>query len=341
VEPILSKEEISDLLSAIKSGTINVDSIEDRGPGHGIPKIAKEVDLFGLYSRDEASGEMRIPNLDIVLDVFARNFGTTLTNTLQRTFLVERGEIVTSNFQNSLMELNNKGAIGIYSTDPLKYGCLFHFDNLLAFTLLEIMLGSSSANELIALDRNMTPIEINVLKNTMVGICSDLGKAMKPVVAMKPELIKAENNFRLVNIVDADTEVLISTFQIKSANEQAGTLRLIIPYLTLEPVRDKFKEIVSVTHASYTWGKTFAKEALNMPFLVTARSGTLSLSIRDIVRLKTGDIVDLGYDPDRPLDILVEDKQKFSAVPGERNGKKAFHITGAISNSVGEQYGRQ
>ena len=336
MEPILSKEEIADLLAAIRVGAINVDAIDDKGPGQGIQKTALEVDLIGLYSRDETSGEMRIPNLDIILDVFARNFGTSLTNTLQRTFQVEREDIVTNNFQNSLMELNNKGAIGIYSTDPLKYGCLFHFDNLLAFTLLEIMLGSSHANELLALDRNLTPIEINILKSSMTGICTDLGKAFAPVAAIKPELVKAENNFRLVNIVDAETEVLVATFQIRAGSEQAGKLRMIIPYLTLEPIREKFKEIVSVTHASYTWGTTFAKEALEMPFLLTARSGSLNLSIRDIINLKAGDIIDLGYDPNRPLDILVEDKQKFYAVPGERDGKKAFHVTGSLGNSVGE-----
>ncbi len=339
MEPILSKEEISDLLSAIKSGAINVDSIEDRGPGHGIPKIAKDVDLLGLYDRNDTSGEMRIPNLDLIVDIFGRNVGTSLTNTLQRSFQVERKDIVTSSFQNSLLELNNQGAIGIYSTDPLKYGCLIHFDNLLAFTLLEIMLGSSISQ--LALNRNLTTIEINILKNTMTGLCTDLSRALEPVVEMKPELIKVENNFRMVNIVDAETEVLTCTFQLRSGNEQAGELRLIIPYLTVEPVRDKFREIVSITQAAYTWGNIFATEALEMECGVKARSGTISLDISEIMKLKAGDIIDLGYDPDRPLDILVEDKPKFFAVPGERNGKKAFHITGPFSNRLGENYGNR
>lgn len=339
MEPILSKEEIRDLLSAIKQGVIDVDSFDDRGPGHGIPKIAREIDLFHIYNRDDARSEIRIPNLDIVLDVFARNFGTTLTNTLQRTFMVERGDIATNSFRNSLVELNNQGAIGIYSTDPLKYGCLFHFDNLLSFTLLEIMLGSSSANELLALERNLTTIEINILKNTMTSICADLSRAIAPVIDLRPELIKVENNFRLVNIVDAETEVLITTFHIRSAQGQAGQLRLIMPYLTLEPMREKFKEIVSVTRTTSTWGNFFAKEALEMECMVTAQSGTVTMSIREVMGLHAGDIVDLGYDPDRPLDILVEDKPKFSAVPGERNGKKAFHVTGQFSNRLGERHG--
>jgi flagellar motor switch protein FliM len=340
VEPILSKDEITDLLSAIKSGAINVDSIEDRGPGHGIPKIAQELDLFGLYSHEDPSGEVRIPNLDIILDTFARNFGNTLTNTLQRTFQVERTDITTSTFQGGLMELNNQGAIGIFNTEPLKHGCLFHFDSLLAFTLLEIMLGSSDANELMALERNLTTIEINVLTSIMAKVCGDFSKAMTPVVEITPELIKVENNFRLVNIVDANAEIMIGKFQLKSGTEKAGELRLIIPSLTLEPLRESFKEIVTVTQSSNTWGSLFAQEALETSCLVTARSGSITMNIKELMHLQEGDIIDLGYDPDRPLDILVENRPKFSAVPGERNGKKAFHITGQFSNRLGANYGQ-
>ena len=340
MEPILSKAEITDLLSAIKSGAINVDSIDDRGPGHGIPKIAQEVDLFDLYSHEDTSREMRIPNLDIILDVFARNFGNTLTNILQRTFQVERLDITTSNFQSGLLELNNQGAIGIFNTEPLKHGCLFHFDSLLAFTLLEIMLGSSDANELMALKRNLTTIEINILTSIMTKVGGDFSKAMIPVIAITPELIKVENNFRLVNIVDSDTEIMISKFQLKSGNEKAGELRLIIPSLTLEPLRENFKKIVTVTQDSYTWGNFFAQEALETPCTVTARSGSITMNIRELMQLRIGDIIDLGYDPDRPLEILVENKPKFSAVPGERNGKKAFHITGQFSNRLGASHGQ-
>ncbi len=339
MEPILDKEEIAALLAAIKSGAIKVDSYGGDRQGGRIAKIAREIDILDMYNRDGASGELRIPNLDIILDMFARNFGNSLTSTLQQTFLVERSEITTTTFEDSLIGLDNKGAVGIYSTDPLKYGCLFHFDTLLAFTLLELMLGSTGTEDLLALDRSLTTIEINVLENTMNAIAHDLNKAISPVVKMNTELIKCENNFRLVNIVDANTEVLICRFQIKTGTGKAGELRLIIPYLTLEPTREKFKEFVSITQASYTWGKIFAKEALEMRSRVVARSGTMSMSIREIMNMEAGDIINLEYNPDRPLEILVEDKPKFFAVPGQLNGKKAFHITGRFSNRLGENNG--
>ncbi|HEB49701.1 MAG TPA: hypothetical protein ENI89_03750 [Desulfobulbus sp.] len=341
MEPILSKEEIADLLEAIRSGRVSTDGIDEGGPDRAIPKPVQELDIFQVYVHEEDKGGMRIPNLDIILDTFTRNFATTLTNQLQRTFSVHREEITTTSFQNSLQDLKNQGAIGIYSTDPLKYGCLFHLDALLAFTLLEIMLGSAIISESHALARNLTTIEINILKNMMQGVCKDLQKAFKPVIFMRPSLLKVENNFRLVNIVDAETEVLVTSFSFTIAGKQAGSMRLIIPYLTLEPLREKFKEIVTVAQASYTWGKVLARETLEMETTVIARSGLLEMSIRQILHMQEGDIIELGYDPDQPLTIVVEDKPKFLAVPGERNGKKAFHVTGLYRSRNGRLPGRE
>ncbi len=340
MEPILTKEEITDLLSALKSGDISTDSI-DTGPTQA-PRflLAQEVDLVQTYKRSTAGGESRIPNFDIIIDIFARNLGTSLTNSLQRTFSVERSDINSVTFQQSLLDLNNQGAVGIFSTDPLKYGCLFHFDSHLAFTLLEIMLGSTELGESITLDRTLTTIEVSILKNTMFDITKDLQKAFKSIVEVSPTLTKVENNFRLVNIVDAETEVLVASFNTNVSGEHAGQMRFIIPYLSLEPYREEFKEMVTVTQASSGWRNFVSTEALKMDCSIIARSGLIDMTIGEILQLKSGDIIDLGYDPDQPLDIVVEEQPKFFAIPGERNGKKAFHITKKYSNSrLGDIHG--
>jgi len=340
VEPILSKEEIADLLAAIKSGKVSTELVENGQSRSRRQVHSTEVDLFRTYERTRGSGEMRVPNLDIILDNFARRFTTSLTNTLQRSFAVDREEITTTNFQQSLIDLKSQGAVGIYSISPLKHGCLFHFDTLMAFTLLEIMLGSSQTSESLALDRNLTTIEMAILRTVMTDICNELMNAMRPVVELQAQLAKVENNFRLVSIVEPDVEVLVTHFTIRLSGELCGRMRLIIPYLTLEPLREKFKALVTITQAATnTWTEIFAHEALEMESQVTARSGLINMTIGRILALQPGDIVDLHYNPDQPLTVLVEEQPLFLAIPGERNGKKAFHITGRYSNRLGGIHG--
>lgn len=341
MEPILTKNEIADLLAAIKTGKVSADF---GGNERYHPKRflqATEVDLFRSFERTRSTSEVRIPNLDIVIDRFSRKLATSLTNSLQRNFTVERAGITATDFQQSLLDLNNEGAVGIYELAPLKHGCLFHFDTLLAFTLLERMLGSSPANESLTLERNLTTIELAILKTTMTEIGTELQKAMQSVVELQPRLVNVENNFRLVNIVEPKTEVLVTLLNIKIADEPCGQMRCIIPYPALEPFHEKFKELVTFTQtATKTWANLFAREALEMESRVIARSGLIDMTIRQILNLRPGDIVDLEYNPDLPLTIMVEDQPLFLAIPGERNGKKAFHVTGRYSYRLGGIHGR-
>ena len=340
MEPILTREEIADLLSAIKAGRISTDFIEDGPSKPGRLVHAHDLDLFRTYERGHDSGEMRVPNLDIILDSFARNFGINLTNTLQRNFTVEREAIVTNSFQQCLRDLENQGAVGIYTITPLKYGGLFHFDNLLSFSLLEIMLGSAQASESLTPDRQLTTIEMAILKTTMNAISNELQKAFKPIIELLAYLTKVENNYRLVSIVDPDTEVLVTRFSVQIASEHVGQMRFIVPYLTLEPLRDKFKALVTMSQAaSANWAKFFAHEVQEVESEVSARSGQISMSIRKLLALKPGDIINLPYNPDQPLTIMVEDQPLFLAIAGERNGKRAFHVTGRYSNRSGGIHG--
>jgi len=340
VEPILTKQEIAELLAAIKAGKIPADLIESSQPWpmrQNMP--ASRLDLFTVYERIRTSGELRIPNLDIILDNFSRRLSTSLTNIMLRNFVIERVETTTTIFQQSLADLNNQGAVGVYSTSPLKHGCLFHFDTLMAFTLLEIMLGSSHSNESLAFNRNLTTIELSLLKTIMLDICNEFTNAMRPVADIQVMLSKMENNFRLVNIVDPETEVLVTRFNIRLGNELCGQMQHIIPYPTLEPLRERFKALVTIVQGTNTWTNQLVHEALAMDSLVIARSGHINMTIRKVLNLQPGDIIDLQYNPDQPLTILIEDQPIFQAVAGERNGKKAFHVTGRHSNRVGGIHG--
>ena len=340
MEPILTREEIADLLSAIKAGRISTDFIED-GPSRPDRLVhSHDIDLFRTYERGHDAGEMRVPNLDIILDSFARNFSINLTNSLQRNFTVEREAISTNTFQQSLQDLENQGAVGIYTITPLKHGGLFHFDNLLSFSLLEIMLGSAQSSESLTPNRRLTTIEMAILKTTMNTISNELQKAFKPIVELLAFLTKVENNYRLVNIVDPATEVLITRFGVTIAGEHVGNMRFIIPYITLEPLREKFKALVTVSQAaSANWSKFFAHEVLEVMSEVSARSGHISMSIRKILALKPGDIINLPYNPDQPLTIMIDDQPLFLAIAGERNGKRAVHVTGRYSNRLGGTHG--
>ncbi len=324
MEPILSKEQIAELLLGIKSGQVSTD-LKD-GDSSADLAIVKPINLFQMAGSSE--NQQRIPNLDIILDHFAQNFSITLTNQLQRTCTITRTGIDTLEFQEYLLSQKDAGAIGVLSLDPLKNGALMVVDSELCFSLIETMLGASTEMDPLQLNRKPTTIELNILKSTMTQACSDIDKALAQIVETESSIVKIETNSRLVSIAEADADVLAGHFQIKIGS-LSGNFDIVFPVATLDPVRDQLRDLLTVTTISQSgWHDVLLNEIEKMSTTVIAQSGTITMPLRKVMKIEKGDIIDLDYDPNSPLKILVEENLKFFAIPGAISGKKAIHLTG-------------
>jgi flagellar motor switch protein FliM len=322
MEPILSKTEIADLLRGILDGKVSLDV--DEKEQHPFLDCTP-ANLFQLTRPDNE--QFRIPNFDIILDIFCRSYATSLSNQLQRSFTITRTALESFEFQKFMADKTNPGAIGILDMNPLQYGAMIIFDPVLSFSMLEIMLGASSELESLHLDRRLTTIELNILKTILSDACNDLNKAFSQLLEMHTALIKLENNARLVSIVEPDAEVIVGTFMVK-VGEQAGEIHLIFPFATLEPLRESLKELLNIPSITKsTWQHVLEEEIQEVPATIIAQSGIITLSINQILHIQAGDILDLDYNPNAPLKVLVEDKLKFLAIPGTHNGKKAINLT--------------
>ena len=324
MEPILSKDQIAELLLAVKSGQVSTDL---KGEGDTIDRAnVKTVNLFQLGSRSDR--QQRIPNFDIILDDFAQNFSITLTNLLQRNFNVTRTGIENMEFQEYMVSQKDAGAIGVLSLDPLKNGALMLLNGQLCFTLIEIMLGASTEMSPLQLDRKPTTIELNVLKSTMLKACKDIDSSLEQVIQLETSVLKVESNPRLVSIAEPDAEVLVGSFEIK-VGELSGKFDMVFPVATLDPVREMLRDLLTVKTVKQSgWYEILVREMEQMTTTIIAQSGTVTMPVHKVMKLQKGDIVNLNYDPNSPLRILVEENHKFFAIPGTVSGKKAIHLTG-------------
>lgn len=323
MEPILSKTEIVDLLTAIREGRVSLDFDEKQQTQflHCTP-----TNLFQLTRPDNK--QFRIPNFDIILDTFCRSYATSLSNQLQRSLSISRTRLESFEFQKFMADKTNPGAIGILDMNPLKYGAMIIVDPVVSFSVLEIMLGASAELQSVHLDRKLTALELTILKAILSDACIDLNKAFAQLLEMHSALIKLESNARLVSIVEPEAEVIVGTFTVK-VGDHSGEIHLIFPFATLEPLRDSLRELLNIpTITKSSWQNVLEDEVQEVPAMVTALSGIITLSINEILHLQEGDILNIDYDPNTPLKVLVEDKIKFLAIPGTHNGKKAISLTG-------------
>lgn len=327
MERILTKEEIAELLCAVRDGEIDMTLEEESAAAE---RRVSRLDL----TRMAGQGQRRIGNLDIILDAFAQNCGISLTNRLQRSVAVRRTSVDIIPFERLLQGFSGRGAIGILRLNPLRWGGLLAYDEKFCFYLVESLLGGSEGRLMVP-DRGLTSIEMHVVRGAISDACVDLAKAFRPLEKLDTSLASIERDPRLVNIVPPDAIVVVVRFAL-SVGGLSGEMTLTIPHASLEPLREKLREGVSpfVNARAESWRSRLLGELAHMETEVAGQIGTVLLPVREILNFQVGDIIELGCDPSAPLRITVEGKAKFLGQAGVRNGNKAVRLTSRISNGA-------
>lgn len=329
MERILSKDEIAELLSAVKHGDVSVEPEGDQ------PELKKGADAVKINLADmQGPGNWRLDNFDIILDSYAQNLGISLANRIQRASTVKRTTMESMEFGGFMNDLAEKSIVSQLRLDPVRWGGLMVFDPMLSYALIEILVGGSSEGTLTVPKREMTPIELSLVRSIVTLCCPDLEKAFMPLDQIDAGVVRTERNPRLIKLVPPDAGVLVATFEI-TIEKWAGKMHLLIPHQSLEPYREKLIEgAVTLPPATQSthWKQTLHSELKDVNLRLTAQAGLLSLQVRDILELQVGDVLDLGTNPDAPMNILVEGKPKLKGLVGVRDGRKAVRVTGCISH---------
>lgn len=335
MEKLLSKEEISELLSAIRGGEVELDPSPSGAGGpvggrSGKAARAVSAEACSLFGADGPEG-WRLANFDLILDGFARNFATSMSNRFQRPVNVKLDAMESSSFERLLQKLSGRGAIGILQVAPFNGGALMIFDEQLSFSLVEIVLGGSSNAAVIVPQRAMSAIELKVVSEIVESACPELDKGFSQLEKTKSALVDIVSNLRLLNFVALEAGVVAAKFHI-AIDKLEGDITLVLPHAGLEPLQKKqqLKVLPATALQNSKWQQTVCEELGHMDVELEAILASISLRVRDILNFKVGDVIDLNCNPDAPLRVKVEGRAKFYGMAGVQGRKKAIRIMGRI-----------
>ncbi len=327
MEKILSKEEIADLLSAVRHGEIDVDAVGSDEPGAKPKKAAQHCNLV----RSDGPESWKLKNYDLILDSFARNYSLSLSSRFQRSVHVKLEAMESMAFDMLLQRLSGRGAIGIMQLEPLTGGALLVFDEQLSFALVEMVLGGDAENKTAIPDRSMSAIELNVLRDVIKGACPEISKGFDQIFSVDTSLVEVVSNLRLLNFVGPESGVVAARFKT-TIDSLDGYISLVVPHTALEPLQKKqqSKAVPASLNKNSKWQNFVCSELEQMEVEVEGVLSTLNLRVRDILNFQVGDVIELNCKPEAPLKVLVQNRPKFLGVAGVQDGKKAIRIMGRI-----------
>lgn len=272
----------------------------------------------------------RMPMLENVLDRFERFWTSTL-----RSFTNEKVEVSLSNMTSlrfgSFMEaISQKSVFAIFKAEEWKNLGLIVVDSELAYVIVDILMGGQSGPENnISEDRQPTALERTLIDKMVTLILGDLAEAFVPVgkVTLSFERVELSGHFAV--ITRPLNAVIAAQFQI-DINGHSGHITIVMPYVLLEPVRDKLiQQFMGEDFGGDTvWEDHLIKEILRTSVTMSAIFEETYVPLSKILSLKKGSTLKLPHKKEAPYRVRLEcdGKAMFFGTLGKIKDVQAVRI---------------
>lgn len=335
---VLSQSEVDALLNAVSEG--KVETAPPAGGGDGGAVVGangwvgsipdSEITPYDLTNQDRVI-RGRMPTLDIIYERFIRLYRISLSNSLRKiasisiisTDLLKFGEFVNT--------LPIPSCMCIMRFESLRGPALLVFESKLAYALVDSFFGGTDRPFTKIEGKEFTRIELSIMQKVMDLAIKDLEDAWAPVHETKISFVRTEVNPQFVGVVPPSDVIISTTFEVELENA-TGTIALVIPYSTLEPIKGKLNASFQTEgdKSDKEWLIKMTEHLKQVESNVRVNLGAANITVGDLVNLGVGDIIPLAQDADGELDVLVEDVPKFKCFFGVSRGQRAIQLTRPI-----------
>lgn len=316
---ILSQDEIDALLNGVDSGDV------DTGGANLDDGTANSYD----FANQERIVRGRLPTLEMINERFARLFRVSLFNMMRRSPDISVNGVQMVKFSEYVHTLFVPSSLSMVHVHPLKGTSLFMLHPELVFTTVDNFFGGYGRFRNKIEGREFTPTELRVIEK-MVGLCmNDMKEAWAPVLDIDFESLGHEVNPHLANIVSPSEVLVVSSFHVE-LDGGGGDLQLVIPYSSIEPIRDLLDAGVQSDRSEQDdrWTNSLREEMQAAEVQLSSTLAQSTLSLRQIMKLKAGDIIPIDM-PEKVV-LKAEEIPVFRGHLGVSNGSVAIKVSEPI-----------
>jgi flagellar motor switch protein FliM len=322
---VLSQSEIDDLLSALSTGTVDVNEMRTE-------QEQKKIKIYDFKRPDKFSKD-QIRTLYMIHENFARLLNTYLSAHLRTMINIEVASVDQLTYEEFIRSLPSPSVIGIFQLSPLKGNAVFEMNPSLVFAMIDRLFGGVGGS--FSKARALTDIEEAIISRVMAKALEQMQEAWKQVIEVEPRLDTLESNPQFTQIVPPSDMVVIVTLQAKIMQTE-GLMTVCIPYLVLEPIMSKLTTTFWVASSSnrrdVTETYALKKRLIKTPVPVSVVLGKASINVQELISLAPGDVLPLDSRFDGELSFVVGQKEKFKCRPGLSGKHMAVQVTRVCSN---------
>ncbi|OAN46231.1 flagellar motor switch protein FliM [Magnetospirillum moscoviense] len=304
---VLNQDEIDSLLGF------------DDDQGHGDDKSGIQAILNSALVSYE-----RLPMLEVVFDRLVRMMSTSMRNFTSDNVEVSLDNILSLRFGDYLNSIPLPAMLAVFKAEEWDNYGLLTVDSSLIYSIVDVLLGGRRGTAAMRIEgRPYTTIERNLVERMVHVVLSDLSAAFDPLSPVTFRFDRLETNPRFATISRPSNAAIVAKLRI-DMEDRGGRLELLLPYATLEPVRELLLQMFMGEKfgRDSIWETHLAEELWLTEVELEAVLDEQVMNLREVLAWKPGSKIMLNATPNSPIELRCGDFAMFKG----RMGRKGPHI---------------
>jgi len=283
------------------------------------------------FRRPDRIPKDQLREIHLLHENFCRNMAGSLSAYLRAYVTVNLISVLQLSYAEFLQCFPSPTSISILSLRPFEGKGVLEMNPTLVFPIIEILMGGQGKPSSTP-KREITEIEQSILEGALRLILKDLREAWTSVANFDLALEKTETEPQLVQTLSPNEAVVAVGVEVK-VGECVGMLNFGVPAIIIKMLRQRFDQRGNQRRTAPTAQERARVFALAQPARVEADAllDGASISLRTLIRMQVGDVVSLDYRADRPVQLTLAGKHKYTARIASQGGKKAVQICQPVS----------
>lgn len=308
---VLNQDEIDSLLGFDEDG-------DDGGERAGIQAILSSA----LVSYE------RLPMLEVVFDRLVRLMSTSLRNFTSDNVEVSLDNIASIRFGDYLNSIPLPAMLSVFKAEEWDNYGLITVDSSLIYSIVDVLLGGRRGTAAMRIEgRPYTTIERSLVERMVHVMLGDLSAAFEPLSPVTFRFDRLETNPRFATISRPSNAAIVARLRI-DMEDRGGRLELLLPYATLEPVRELLLQMFMGEKfgRDTIWETHLAEELWITDVDLEAVIDTQVMRLRDVFDLKVGSRIMLSATQDTPVQLVCGNVPMYTGQMGRKGNKVAVRI---------------
>lgn len=318
MDKILEQDEIDALLRGLPEDDIEPESHRPDSETGAVP--------FDLSTLERIPSDA-LPALEMVYGRFARLAANALAQALHRRVGILPISMTTHPYGEFMDSLPVHTALAIFKMAPLRGHGLLAMDSPLVFALVEHFFGGGGSPRPRIEHRDFTPIEQALVDRVARSALTQLQESWKPVREVHCQRLRTEATPQFTRSMPPSEPIRVASFEVTVENA-AGSLLVCLPCATIAPLRRRLQVPFQseCPEAEALWSTCFKERLTETPVELLVQLGRTTITGRQLLELKIGDLLLLDTDKNGLLTAEVEGVRKFYGRPGRVKGNQCFQV---------------